>query len=59
MRLDRCHRTAVMGQVDPRLPRYGTDFIDMRVVMREIDPTLPRYGTDFIDTASPDARPTI
>ena len=42
-----------MGGADPTLPRYGSDFIILRVVMGGADPTLPRYGSDFIDAEPP------
>ena len=44
--LTSCH--CVMSNVDPTLPRNGTDFMPLRCVMRDADPTLPRDGTDFM-----------
>ena len=45
-----------MRNVDPTLPRDGTDLIATAVVMRIVDPTLPRVGTDLIAYESCDAQ---
>ena len=36
------------SEVDPTLPRFGTDLIAAVVHDGDVDPTLPRFGTDLI-----------
>jgi hypothetical protein len=36
-----------VGNVNPTLPRYGTDLITTRLSVSNVNP-LPRGGTDFI-----------
>ncbi len=45
-----------MGDVDPMLPHYGTDFMPLGYAKGDADPMLPHYGTDFIATGMRDER---
>ena len=50
-----------MRNVDPTLPRDGTDLIATESRLPNMDPTLPRDGTDLIATESrlPNMDPTL
>jgi hypothetical protein len=44
----------VLREVDPTLPRYGTDYRSTQLGLREMHPTLPRDGTDCFATDARD-----